>query len=101
MAVITQLPKEMGGAEGKVAYIGEHIQSLLWEPADFPQIPKVLSVRRESWKLRSALEVWLPSASFLPFLTTVVDPDQACENIAYARAQNTEVSSLCSHDFNY
>jgi len=25
-------------------------------------------------------------------LTISVDPDQACENIAYARAQNTEVS---------
>ncbi|KAG9235114.1 Rad51-domain-containing protein [Amylocarpus encephaloides] len=43
MAVIAQLPKEMGGAEGKVAYI--------------------------------------------------VDPDQACENIAYARAQNSEMQT--------
>jgi hypothetical protein len=27
MAVIAQLPKEMGGAEGKVAYIGQFISS--------------------------------------------------------------------------
>ncbi|KAG0652668.1 Meiotic recombination DMC1 [Hyphodiscus hymeniophilus] len=52
MAVIAQLPKEMGGAEGKVAYI--------------------------------------------------VDPDQACENIVYARAQNSEMQaeqleSLCQN----
>ena len=28
-----------------------------------------------------------------PKLTIAVDPDQACENIVYARAQNSEVSS--------
>jgi hypothetical protein len=33
-------------------------------------------------------------------LTILVDPDQACENIAYARAQNTEVSSPWSPEYN-
>jgi hypothetical protein len=92
MAVITQLPKEMGGAEGKVAYIGKSIPSLLRYSANIHEIPKAPSVQRESWKLQCALAVSSPFTLSSQILTVPVDPDQACENIAYARAQNTEVS---------
>ncbi|TVY47560.1 Meiotic recombination protein [Lachnellula occidentalis] len=83
MAVIAQLPKEMGGAEGKVAYIGKPTQSLFLYPANTKEIPRALSVPRGLWKSQSALAM----------LTVPVDPDQACENIAYARAQNTEMQA--------
>lgn len=59
MAVITQLPKEMGGAEGKVAYIGASILHLMSMLADIHKIPKAPSVRRELWRLLSDLEVSL------------------------------------------
>ena len=34
MAVIAQLPKEMGGAEGKVAYLGKATSSAALEAVD-------------------------------------------------------------------
>ncbi|KAF4629678.1 hypothetical protein G7Y89_g8465 [Cudoniella acicularis] len=60
MAVIAQLPKEMGGAEGKVAYIDTEGT---FRPERIMEIAERFGV----------------------------DPDQACENIAYARAQNSEM----------
>ncbi|KAI9055802.1 hypothetical protein LZ554_000742 [Drepanopeziza brunnea f. sp. 'monogermtubi'] len=60
MAVIAQLPKEMGGAEGKVAYIEG-----TFRPERIAEIAERFGV----------------------------DPDQACENIAYARAQNSEMQT--------
>ncbi|TVY29740.1 Meiotic recombination protein [Lachnellula hyalina] len=62
MAVIAQLPKEMGGAEGKVAYIDTEGT---FRPERIMEIAERFGV----------------------------DPDQACENIAYARAQNTEMQA--------
>ncbi|TGO55169.1 hypothetical protein BOTNAR_0250g00050 [Botryotinia narcissicola] len=60
MAVIAQLPKEMGGAEGKVAYIDTEGT---FRPERISEIAERFGV----------------------------DPDQALENIVYARAHNTEV----------
>ncbi|KAG4430228.1 Meiotic recombination protein dmc1 [Cadophora sp. M221] len=60
MSVIAQLPKEMGGAEGKVAYIDTEGT---FRPERIQEIAERFGV----------------------------DPDQACENIAYARAQNSEM----------
>ncbi|EPE34699.1 P-loop containing nucleoside triphosphate hydrolase [Glarea lozoyensis ATCC 20868] len=62
MAVIAQLPKEMGGAEGKVAYIDTEGT---FRPERIMEIAERFGV----------------------------DPDQACENIAYARAQNSEMQT--------
>jgi meiotic recombination protein DMC1 len=59
MSVICQLPKEMGGAEGKVAYIDTEGT---FRPERIQQIAERFGV----------------------------DPDQALENIAYARALNSE-----------
>ncbi|KAE8452729.1 hypothetical protein EG329_013001 [Mollisiaceae sp. DMI_Dod_QoI] len=59
LAVIAQLPKEMGGAEGKVAYIDTEGT---FRPERIQEIAERFGV----------------------------DPDQACENISYARAQNSE-----------
>ncbi|TGO17286.1 hypothetical protein BTUL_0019g00760 [Botrytis tulipae] len=82
MAVIAQLPKEMGGAEGKVAYIGkktiaceakicgEHLLRLDWIDTEGTFRPERISEIAERFG---------------------VDPDQALENIVYARAHNTEV----------
>ncbi|KAM0155506.1 hypothetical protein ACHAPG_005854 [Botrytis cinerea] len=60
LAVIAQLPKEMGGAEGKVAYIDTEGT---FRPERISEIAERFGV----------------------------DPDQALENIVYARAHNTEV----------
>ncbi|KAH8796530.1 DNA recombination and repair protein Rad51 [Hyaloscypha finlandica] len=60
MAVIAQLPKDMGGAEGKVAYTEG-----TFRPERIQEIAERFGV----------------------------DPDQACENISYARAQNSEMQS--------
>ena len=64
MAVIAQLPKEMGGAEGKVAYIGITTPSQLRYPANTKEIPRALSVQRELWKLQSASAVSSPFTLF-------------------------------------
>ncbi|PQE30354.1 Dmc1p protein [Rutstroemia sp. NJR-2017a WRK4] len=86
MAVIAQLPKELGGADGKVAYIGR--QQFLPRP----QIQKGPFDQKESQRLLRDSEVRRPcSHSFRHILTRPVDPEQACENIVYARAQNTEM----------
>ncbi|KAH6683112.1 Rad51-domain-containing protein, partial [Halenospora varia] len=61
LAVIAQLPREMGGAEGKVAYIDTEGT---FRPERIMEIAERFGA---------------------------VDPDQACENIAYARAQNSEM----------
>ncbi|ESZ90116.1 meiotic recombination protein dmc1 [Sclerotinia borealis F-4128] len=60
LAVIAQLPKDMGGAEGKVAYIDTEGT---FRPERIAEIAERFGV----------------------------DPDQALENIVYARAQNTEM----------
>ncbi|KAM0176804.1 hypothetical protein ACHAPF_004661 [Botrytis cinerea] len=60
LAVIAQLPKEMGGAEGKVAYIDTEGT---FRPERISEIAERFGV----------------------------DPDQALENIVYARAHNTEM----------
>ncbi|KAF5875018.1 putative meiotic recombination protein dmc1 protein [Botrytis fragariae] len=82
MAVIAQLPKEMGGAEGKVAYIGrktiacevkncgEHLLRLDWTDTEGTFRPERISEIAERFG---------------------VDPDQTLENIVYARAHNTEM----------
>lgn len=62
MAVIAQLPKEMGGAEGKVAYIDTEGT---FRPERIQEIAERFGV----------------------------DPEQACENIVYARAQNSEMQA--------
>ncbi|KAH8808075.1 meiotic recombination protein dmc1 [Xylogone sp. PMI_703] len=62
MAVTAQLPKEMGGAEGKVAYIEG-----TFRPERIAEIAERFG--------------------------DIVDPDQACENIVYARAQNSEMQT--------
>lgn len=59
MSVVAQLPKEMGGAEGKVAYIDTEGT---FRPERISQIAERFGV----------------------------DPDSALENIAYARALNSE-----------
>lgn len=59
MSVVAQLPKEMGGAEGKVAYIDTEGT---FRPERIAQIAERFSI----------------------------DPDMAQENIAYARALNSE-----------
>ncbi|OWO98192.1 hypothetical protein B2J93_4133 [Marssonina coronariae] len=66
MSVIAQLPKEMGGAEGKVAYIDTEGT---FRPERISEIAERFGV----------------------------DPDQACENIAYARAQNSEEKGLAAN----
>ncbi|TGO92013.1 hypothetical protein BPOR_0012g00120 [Botrytis porri] len=74
MAVIAQLPKEMGGAEGKVAYIGRKTIAcevkIYGEHTEGTFRPERISEIAERFG---------------------VDPDQALENIVYARAHNTEV----------
>ncbi|TGO50930.1 hypothetical protein BCON_0173g00290 [Botryotinia convoluta] len=82
MAVIAQLPKEMGGAEGKVAYIGrktiacevkncgEYLLRLDGTDTEGTFRPERISEIAERFG---------------------VDPDQALENIVYARAHNTEM----------
>lgn len=59
MSVIAQLPKDMGGAEGKVAYIDTEGT---FRPERITQIAERFGV----------------------------DPEQALENISYARALNSE-----------
>jgi meiotic recombination protein DMC1 len=59
MSVVAQLPKEMGGAEGKVAYIDTEGT---FRPERIAQVAERFSI----------------------------DPDTAQENIAYARALNSE-----------
>ncbi|KAI9756888.1 MAG: Meiotic recombination protein dmc1 [Lichina confinis] len=69
MSVICQLPKDMGGAEGKVAYIG-------------------VETAQEA---AAAGTVLIQSAQTQKELSDPkVDPEQAQENIAYARALNSE-----------
>lgn len=47
MSVIAQLPKDLGGAEGKVAYIGTS-SALFWGPANlFYKTQKALSDLKE------------------------------------------------------
>ncbi|RKF60228.1 Meiotic recombination protein dmc1 [Erysiphe neolycopersici] len=77
LAVTAQLPKEMGGAEGKVAYIDT-------EGTFRPE------------RIQEIAERFGGDCSFLKLglaLTNIVDPDQACENIAFARAGNTEMQT--------
>ncbi|KAJ9668492.1 Meiotic recombination protein dmc1 [Coniosporium apollinis] len=59
MSVVAQLPKDMGGAEGKVAYVDTEGT---FRPERIQQIAERFGV----------------------------DPDQALDNISYARAQNSE-----------
>ncbi|KAI1002952.1 Meiotic recombination protein [Podosphaera aphanis] len=78
LSVIAQLPKDMGGAEGKVAYIdteGTFRPERIQEIAERFGGERLLLFNRD---IR---------------LNTIVDPDQACENIAYARAGNTEMQT--------
>ena len=105
----------MGGAEGKVAYIGE--STLKLPPArthSLPQIRKVLLDQRgksphsyiagpaETTRIAQIAERFgskitrskIMNSSWA--LTFVVDPEQAQENISYGRALNSE-ARLSSH----
>lgn len=82
----------MGGAEGKVAYIGK-LKSLLGRPLlTYRQTQREHFVQRGSKRLQNDLVVSFSKVSRLLLLIIIVDPEQACENIAFARAQNSEVS---------
>ncbi|SLM35672.1 meiotic recombinase dmc1 [Lasallia pustulata] len=81
MSVVAQLPKELGGAEGKVAYIGI---SLLGLELDYHMA------------LADQAHTSDTEGTFRPERIAQiaerfgVDPEQAQENIAYARALNSE-----------
>ncbi|RKF56428.1 Meiotic recombination protein dmc1 [Golovinomyces cichoracearum] len=78
LAVIAQLPKEMGGAEGKVAYIG-----MLNKTRDL--LASDISIDTEGTFRPERIQEIAERFG--------VDPDQACENIAFARAGNTEMQT--------
>lgn len=105
----------MGGAEGKVAYIGEFTLRLHPARTHFlPQIQKVLSDQRgeshhsdiagptDTIRIAQIAERFgskitrskIMNSSWA--LTFVVDPEQAQENISYGRALNSE-ARLPSH----
>ena len=91
----------MGGAEGKVAYIGNALQSVLIS------LGLIALDTEGTFRPERIMEIaerfggnWLTFLEFVTKLTRVVDPDQACENIAYARAQNSEVSNIHILDAN-
>jgi hypothetical protein len=55
------------------------------------QILKAPSDQNVSQRSLIALVVGLSMILVLQILTLLVDPDQACDNITYARVQNSEV----------
>jgi hypothetical protein len=55
------------------------------------QILKAPSDQNVSQRSLIALVVGLSMTLVLQILTLLVDPDQACDNITYARVQNSEV----------
>ncbi|KAI9835410.1 MAG: hypothetical protein M1819_002328 [Sarea resinae] len=84
MSVICQLPKkEMGGAEGKAAYIGRR-GSILVSLENLIDEHRIAQIAERFGGIVHLL--------FYPWqqLTLLVDPEQAQENIAYARALNSE-----------
>ncbi|KAI9677183.1 MAG: Meiotic recombination protein dmc1 [Trizodia sp. TS-e1964] len=80
MSVIAQLPKDMGGAEGKVAYIGGLTPASRYEPFYLTLFKDTEGTFRPERIMQIAERYG-------------VDPEQALENIAYGRALNSEVMS--------
>ncbi|MCJ1272828.1 Meiotic recombination protein dmc1 [Puttea exsequens] len=93
MSVIAQMPKDMGGAEGKVAYIDTQIPK-----GPLGQRGKQIAQIADRFGGTSPLPHPFPLPNhFSPPLSTLtnkpthaVDPDTAQENISYARALNSE-----------
>ncbi|KAI9712252.1 MAG: Meiotic recombination protein dmc1 [Chrysothrix sp. TS-e1954] len=79
MAVVAQLPKDSGGAEGKVAYIDTEGT---FRPERIGQIA-------ERFGGNTPLILFQPRQVMLTDCVKV-DPDQALDNISYARALNSE-----------
>lgn len=79
MAVIAQLPKEKGGAEGRVAVIDTEGT---WRPERIVQISERFGSEAARPKYPSSVVVLTPLSQ--------VDPKAANENILYARAENSE-----------
>jgi hypothetical protein len=84
----------MGGADGKVAYIGlfNLYSCYVLRQAYMPQIPKAPSALKEFTRLQNASVVCCTRILYHLKLNFAVDPEQACDNISYARAQNSEVN---------
>jgi RecA/RadA recombinase len=83
----------MGGAEGKVAYIG--VFSYLGNTskvANYLQTPRERSDQsgRRPWRWLSASHVLISSSITQIAERFGVDPENALENISYARAVNSE-----------
>lgn len=96
---MAQLPKEMGGAEGKVAWIGRLNREAPTGPGgpDWREKDTEGTFRPE--RICQIAERFGGTPESLSPLWNIadmgeVDPDQACENISCQRALNSEVSML-------
>lgn len=92
LELLLTLVQDMGGAEGKVAYIGE-LASMLCPGCVLTsaRYRRHLPSGKNHGNCRAVWRSAIPEPMFSSLLISTVDPDQACENIVYARAQNSEV----------